>query len=280
MRFRLPASAVRLLSASAALACVAGGPAFASPPATRIVSLMPSLTEDLFALGAGPNVVAVSDYTDYPARAAALPRVASFASLDAERIVRLHPDLVVGIPAQRRLLADVARAGVRIELIGDDGYGDIFTSLERLGALTGRERAASALVRRLRARTAALVRDLPPGRPSAFVVLQASPIVTVGAGSYIAHLIALAGAVNAASDARDAYTRYSAEALLAHQPDAIVADRTSGLAGVLHAPPWNALRAVRAGRVYLLDDADILERPGPRYNDGLAWLIARLHAHG
>jgi ABC-type Fe3+-hydroxamate transport system substrate-binding protein len=48
----------------------------------------------------------------------------------------------------------------------------------------------------------------------------------------------------------------------------------------LHAPPWNALRAVRAGRVYLLDDAAILERPGPRYNDGLAWLIARLHAHG
>lgn len=111
-----------------------------------------------------------------------------------------------------------------------------------------------------------------------FVVLGVAPIFTVGDGSYIAHLIALAGGRNVSGIAA-AYARYSPEALLAARPDAIVADRPSGIERALHAPPWSALRAVQDGRVYVLDDAAILERPGPRYNDGLARLIARLHAH-
>ena len=104
-----------------------------------------------------------------------------------------------------------------------------------------------------------------------------SPIYTVGDGSYIAHLIALAGGRNA-SGVGDPYARYGDEALIAARPDAIVADAQSGIRGVLASEPWRSLRAVRDGRTFVLDDADILERPGPRYNEGLAWLIARLHA--
>jgi iron complex transport system substrate-binding protein len=245
----------------------------------RVVSLMPSLTEDLFAIGAGREVVAVSQDTDYPAEAAKLPAVASFSSIDAERIVRLHPDLVVGIAAQARLVADVARAGLHVELLDDDTYAEIFTTLARLGALTGHAREADALVRSLHTRTAALVRRLPRDRPATFIVLETSPIVTAGTSSFIAHLVELAGGTDAARVA-DAYPRFSAEALLAAQPDVIVADRYTSLPALLSAPPWNALRAVRNGRVYVLDDPDILERPGPRYNQGLAWLIARLHARG
>ena len=259
-------------------ACGAPATARTATPA-RIVSLVPSLTEDLFALGVGSHVVGVSQFTDYPAAAARLPAVASFMSVDAERIVRLHPDLVVGIVAQDALVADVRRAGVRVELVRDDSFEDLFATISRLGALCGRERAAAALAASLRARTAELVRTVPRGpRPRTFVVLGTAPIFTVGDGSYIAHLIALAGGVNASGIA-DAYARYSAEALVARQPDAIVADTYSGLRAVADEPPWNALRAVRTGRVYVLPDAAILERPGPRYNVGLAWLIARLHSH-
>jgi iron complex transport system substrate-binding protein len=240
---------------------------------------MPSLTEDLFAIGAGPEVVAVSQDTDYPATAAKLPPVASFTSIDAERIVRLHPDLVIGIAAQARLVADIARAGLHVELLADDTYAEIFTTLARLGTLTGHAREAKALVRSLHARTAALVRRLPRDRPATFVVLETSPIVTAGTSSFIARLVELAGGTDAAR-VPDAYPRFSAEALLAAQPDVIVTDRSTSLRSLLGAPPWNALRAVRDGRVYVLDDPDILERPGPRYNEGLAWLIARLHARG
>ncbi len=245
----------------------------------RIVSLIPSLTEDLFAIGAGPDVVGVSDYTDYPARAKTLPVVASFSSIDAERIAKLHPDLVVGTTSQRMLVGDLRRIGTRVELIDDDSYDDLFASIARLGTLTGHDAQAAELARRLRARTAALVARVPHGpRPRVFVVLGTSPIYTVGDGSYIAHLIALAGGRNASGIASP-YARYGAEALVAAQPDVIVADAMSGFRAATGALPWRALRAVRDGRAYVLDDADILERPGPRYNDGLAWLIARLHSH-
>ena len=268
-----------VVAASAWIGGVA--PSAAAPArAPRIVSLIPSLTEDLFAIGAGADVVGVSQYTDFPPAAARLPKVASFTSLDAERIVRLHPDVVIGIVAQGRLVADVARAGVRVVLLNDDTYDEIFTSLARLGALTGHAAEARTLSERLRARTRSLVRRLPLDRPRAFVVLATNPIVTAGDTSFIAHLIGLAGGVNAAGDLREAYPRFSAEALVAAQPDVIVADRYTSLPALLGAPPWNALRAVRDHRVYVLGDADILERPGPRYNEGLAWLIARLHDRG
>ena len=251
----------------------------AQPP--RIVSLMPSLTEDLFAIGAGSQVIGVSQFTDYPPAAARLPQVASFSSLDAEQIVRLHPDVVVGIPSQAALTADLRRAGLRTVLISDDGYDDIFADLAALGRLSGRASEAAALSARLRAQTVELMRRVPRGaRPRVFVVLGVAPIFTVGDRSYIAHLLALAGARNAANNVSEAYARYSPEAVLALQPDVIVADHASGLAAVLNRPPWNSLAAVKAKRVYVIDDADLLERPGPRYNDGLAWLIGKLHPHG
>jgi iron complex transport system substrate-binding protein len=268
---------VRLLAL--AILTVALGAPLAAQPQPRIVSLMPSLTEDLFAMGAGRQVVAVSQYTDYPPAAAALPFVASVNSVDTERVFRLHPSFVVAIAAQAPLLADLRRLGVRVVLIGDDSYNDIFRTLRVLGTLSDHEREARALAASLRARTAALQRSVPRGvSPRVFVVLGVEPIFTAGEGSYIARLIALAGARNAAG-LRDAYGRYSAEALLAAQPDVIVTDKQSGLTSVLNRPPWNALRAVRQGRVAVIPDADLLERPGPRYNSGLAWLIAELHPH-
>jgi iron complex transport system substrate-binding protein len=276
-----PLIAAFALVANAAFAFSLPAHANANAPEARprIVSLMPSLTEDLFAIGAGSQVVGVSDFTDYPRAAAALPTVASFTSIDAERIARLHPTLVVGIPAQLALVGDLRRIGVRVELLRDDSFDDLFAAIARLGVLSGHASQASALCARLRARTAALVARVPRGpRPSVFVVLNISPIFTVGDGSYIAHLIALAGGRNA-SGVRDAYPRYNPEALIARQPDILVADVQSGLRNALAAQPWRSLRAVRDGRAYVLADADILERPGPRYNDGLAWLIARLHAH-
>ena len=251
-------------------------------PQPRIVSLIPSLTEDLFAIGAGAQVAAVSAYTDFPPAAAKLPVIGSFTSIDTEKILALHPDVVVGISAQAPLVADLRRAGMKPALLDDDSYDDIFRDLATLGRLSGHEREATLLIAHLQARTSELVRTVPATRPrpSVFVVLGVAPLYTVGDRSYIAHLISLAGGRNAAGDLRDAYPRYGGEALVALQPDIIVADRESGLRDVLDRAPWNALRAVRAKRVYVLDDADLLERPGPRYVEGLAWLIARLHPHG
>ncbi len=272
--------ALAVAAAAALASCVTHRSAIdvtvlAGPAPRRIVSLVPSLTEDLFAVGAGSSVVGVSQYTDYPPEAKRLPQVASFAAINAERVVALHADLAVGIPAQDRLAGDLRRAGIRVELIRDDTFADIFTDLATVGDLTAHTVEARALIARLHARTAALTRSVKrrARKPSVFVVLGVAPVYTVGRGSYIATLIEMAGGRNAAGDVNAPYARYSAEALVARQPDLLVVDPDVRLSDVLSQPPWNALRAVREHRVYTLPDAAILERPGPRYNDGLAWLI-------
>ncbi|MEA2784105.1 MAG: cobalamin transport system substrate-binding protein, partial [Candidatus Eremiobacteraeota bacterium] len=148
-------------------------------------------------------------------------------------------------------------------------------NLVTLGSTTGHHAEAVALVNRLHMRTSALVRSVKPRarKPAVFVVLGVAPVFTVGKGSYIATLIGMAGGANAAAGVNAPYARYSAEALVARQPDLLVVDPSVRLNDVISQPPWSALRAVKQHHVYTLPDPAILERPGPRYNDGLAWLI-------
>jgi ABC-type Fe3+-hydroxamate transport system substrate-binding protein len=261
--------------------CACAGRSQASPALgterARIVALAPFVADDLYAIGAGANLVAVSSFTD-DSRAKGLPRVADASSIDAERIVALHPDVAVGIRSQARQTQALQHAGVRTVLLDDDGYDTIFSNLHEIGSLCGRRPQADATVANLRRTTAELHARTRAFRraPSVFVVLGNAPIWTAGNRSYVATLIALAGGTNAASDLPAAYAQYSSEALLRAQPAIIVADPMVHLNAALGSVPWSRLQAVRARRVYVVQPADILMRPGPQYNDGIRWLIDRL----
>jgi len=237
---------------------------------------MPSFADDVYAIGAGSQLVAVSAFTDAP-QAQRLPRVADASSVDAEEILALRPSAVIGIPPQARFVESLENAGLRVVLLSNDSYGSIFTNLRAIGELTGRQRPAVALIAGLQretaalhARTATFVRH-----PSVFVVLGSMPIWTAGAGSYITTLISLAGGRNAASDLSAAYGQYSAEALLRRQPDMLVVDPSTQLETTLDREPWRNLRAVRLRRIYVVNP-DVLERPGPNYNDGVRWLLEHI----
>jgi iron complex transport system substrate-binding protein len=244
--------------------------------ARRIVTLVPSFADDIYAIGAGSQLVGVSAYTDAP-QAKALPRVADASSVDAEAILALRPSVVIGIPAQARLTEPLRRAGVHVVLLSDDSYASIFENLDAIGALTGHQRDAQATISRLRHETARLAARTKKfsRRLSVFVVLGSGPIWTAGASSYISTLIAIAGGTNAADDLHAAYGQYSAEALVRRQPDVLVADRALHLDAVLDREPWRSLRAVALHRVYFVNP-DLIERPGPGYNDGIRWLVERL----
>ncbi len=245
----------------------------------RIVTLVPSFAEDLFAIGAASRVVGVSQFTDVAA-ARGLPRVADVTGVNTEAIVALHPDLVVGIPSQERLIAPLRRAGITVRLLDDDSYDEIFTDIAALGDMTGRRDAARAEIARLHAATAALQARARVLRrpPSVFVALGTGPIWTAGSSSYIATLIRLAGGRDAASDLKVAWGQYSAEALLRAQPDVIVTGNDTRLGDVLDREPWRSLHAVAAHHVYVISNDDLLYRPGPRYVEGLRWLVERLTA--
>ena len=245
-------------------------------PAHRIVSLMPSFTEDRCAIGARRQIVGVSEFSNDVPCANGLPAVGNATSIDAERIVKMRADAVVGIPAQRSLTEPVRRAAIRTEFLADDSFDDIFADIEALGRLSGHDRQARALNDSLKARTRRLQRSVSMAKaPSVFVVIQAQPVWTVGPKSFVATLVSLAGGRNAVTDLSQPYAQYGAESLVRLQPDVIVATRDSGLTYVLNRQPWRSLRAVRLKRVYVLSDDALLLRPGPRYNEGLTWLIER-----
>jgi iron complex transport system substrate-binding protein len=269
-----------MLAAAALLTACAQAPkprAVTVSHAKRIVTLMPVFAEDLCALGAGSQLVGVSEYSDGATCARKVPRVANFAAVDVERIIALRPDAVVGIPAQRVLTAPLRRAGVATVFLPDDSYDDIFANVRQMGAISGHMRNADRVVAALQRRTQALQNSEHfARRPAVFVVLQAQPIWTVGPQSYISTLLQLAGARNAVGALPRAYAQYSAEALLRLQPDAIVAGSDTRLTALLDREPWRSLRAVRKKHVFILTDPGVLERPGPSYNEGLSWLIEHL----
>ena len=240
--------------------------------ATRIVSLAPSLTEDLFAIGAGPRVVGVDAFSDRPARARALPRVGTLNTVNAEAIVALRPDLVVGITYEAAQLNDVARAGVRtLTLRVDDLAGD-FAAIAQLGRETGRASQAQALIAQMRARLARDAHRAALRRPlRAFVAIGRDPIVTAGAGSYVDDLLRAANLANVARAAQTPWPEFSAERLLAAQPDLIIVPAS---ATPFTGEPWARLRAVRAGHIVRVPDDDLL-RPGPRVPDAVEALVTQ-----
>ncbi len=260
------------------LAACAPSSAPRSPgPAPRIVSLIPSLTEDLCAIGAAKQLVGVSQFSSDIPCAKGLPEVNDAASVDAEKIVALHPGVVVGIPAQARAVAPLKRAGLSVALLPDDSYADLFDDIAKLGTLSGHGAQAQELIAKLRAETQRLQdSEHFARRPSVFVVLQTTPIWTVGPGSYIATLITLAGGRDAVTALPQAYAQYSAEALLRLQPDALLASRDAQLEQNVDREPWHSLRAVGAKHLLIAPDSNVLYRPGPRYNQALSWLIERL----
>jgi iron complex transport system substrate-binding protein len=269
---------VQIRAATLFIALLAG--ACASGPGAGggggIVTLVPSFADDVYALGAGRQLAAVSAFTDDP-RAAALPRVADSSSVDAEEIVALRPSLVIGIPSQARLVEPLRRAHLHVVLLPDDDYDRIFTNLQTIGGLAGHRREAASLVARLQQETAKLhARTLRfAWHPRVFIVLDSAPVWTAGAGSYISKLVTIAGGRNAAADLGAAYAPYSSEALLEDRPDVLIADRATHLQAALDREPWRSLQAVRLRRVYSID-SNLLERPGPHYNDAIRWLLDRL----
>jgi iron complex transport system substrate-binding protein len=232
--------------------------------AVRVVSLAPALTEDLFAIGAGPEVVGVDAYSNRPAPAAHLPRVGSMRSINSEVIAGLAPTLVVGIPYEAPNLADLARTGVHTETLPIDTLDEDFAAIARLGALTGHDAGAAALLADLHRRLDALARAtsaLP--QPTAFVVIDTTPIYTAGAGSYIADLLRIVHVRNAAQTVKPAFPTVSAETLEAEDPDILIVTNHTVIP---NAPPWSNLRAVREHHIVRVDEDDLF-RAGPRVAD-------------
>lgn len=237
------------------------------PPARRVLSLGPALTEMLFAVGGGSRLVGRTSFCNYPPEAARAPAVGAVTGWNEELVASLRPDLILaleGRTAEVERLARLTRA--RLEVLPTRRLDDVWRNLARIGELVGERARATRLVADLRARVAARRQAAAARRvhPSVFYMVWDQPLMAAGPGSYLGDLVTLAGGRNIVpASAAGSYPTFSWEALLAADPDVILAarDRTAALESLKTRYP--RLKAVRAGRVRTLPD-DLISRPGPR----------------
>lgn len=251
-------------------------------PAQRIVSLAPHLTELLFAAGAGPRLVGVSDWSDYPEAAKALPRIGDSALLDLERIVALKPDLVVvwrnGSSAQQ--LQRLAAAGLPVYASASRSLAHIAGTLRRFGRLAGSPAQAEARAAAFEQRLAALRTAYAGRRPlRVFYQIWHQPLMTVNGGHILSEALQVCGARNVFADLAAAVPTVDAEAVLLADPDAIVTGRTEP-AGTDPLDAWRRLKTLRAARdgALITVDPDTLHRATDRMVEGIGQLCARLDA--
>ncbi|MGA9116126.1 MAG: cobalamin-binding protein [Bacteroidota bacterium] len=251
-------------------------------PARRIVSLAPSITETLFAIGAGPQVAGVTDYCNEPVEALSRPRVGGLINPNLETVVGLRPDLIL-LSMEGNLREDfdaLERTGIPVFVTNPRSLAGIQKSIRDLGRLTGRDSAAGALSSRIEARRRAVEASLRMrARPSAVLIVSARPLMVAGSGTFLAELLDLAGSRNIAAASGLSYPVFSREALLAANPEVVLflsdaAPSARDLASLY--PEWSSLGAFRAGRV-LRVEADIVSRPGPRAGEALNILFNAIH---
>ena len=255
-----------------------------SPP-LRIVSLTPGATEMLFAAGAGAELIATVEYSDEPPAARHVPRIGDVAAVDMERLVALRPDVVVawpagGNPAQREKIA-----GLHIPLYQQqlERLADLPASLRRLGVLAGTQAAAERAARDIEARLAALTRTYGADgarRPTVLLQVWNRPVYTVGGHHLMSDALELCGARNVFADLAEAGPVVDTEAVIARNPDIILAAAPPG-EGAAWLADWKrfpSLAAVHNGRLVAFED-QALSRLGPSVIDateGLCRTIARL----
>jgi iron complex transport system substrate-binding protein len=253
--------------------------AAASPQ--RIVSLTPSVTEILFALGAGDEVVGVSQYCDYPPEVTRLPKVGSFLTPNLEAIVALHPTLVIGIglSSEMREIRALRETGCSIMTIQDDSVAEIEDSIRAVGGKIGRADAARALLEKLNAQIDAVhsrVAALP--RVRVLMLVGHEPLIAVGPGTYLDDLLKLANADNIADSIDQQWPKLSVEYILAMRPEVIL-DGQMGSDPAAPARYWqrySSIPAVRDHRVYSYPGDPVLHA-GPRIGTSLQILAALIH---
>ena len=248
----------------------------------RIVSLAPSITEILFAIGAGSRVVGVTQYSNYPPEAVRLPKVGSYVNLSLEKILALRPDLVIGIRDgnPKAVIDRLTELVVPCYIVDPKSLQGVVTTVRNIGRAVGREQAADQIAGQMASRIREVERRVAGiARPRVFYQIGVEPIVSAGQGTFPNILIETAGGKNVAADMAG-YPQLNVEQVLVARPEIIIVtsmtreydfERVKGFWG-----RWPDLPAVAAARIYVVD-SDLMDRPSPRIVEGLETLARLIH---
>lgn len=250
----------------------------------RYISLAPSTTEILFALGLDSEIAAVSSFCDYPEAAGLKEKVGTFSQPNIEKILLLKPSYVfcTGLE-QAEAVAGLKRLNLNVYVSDPKTIDTLMKSILEIGEITGKFNQAKMLVERIKkevsdiaSKTAVIARET---RPKVFIEIWHSPLSTAGSGSFVDELISIAGGRNIAFDVKRPYSIFSAEEVIRRDPDYIILaymDKKTPVEIVKGRLGWGGISAVRNNRVYNDIDPNILLRPGPRIAEAILEIYRRI----
>ena len=252
-----------------------------SPGPQRVVSLAPSVTETLFALGFGDRVVGVTTYCDYPPEAQRLPKIGGFTNPSVEAIVATRPDLVIGVTDSSHPVKtkELEHLGIKVALISVASLDEILNSFKSVARMLGHEEAGDELAQKITRQFEEVKKRVAPmPRRSTLLAVGLRPLVAVGGKNFIDELITLAGGDNIAGNAAQPWLNLPDEYVIAKAPQVIIQAGMGSERGT-SAKYWSDLKsipAVKEGRVYSYPSDKIL-RPGPRVGEGLEEIARLVH---
>jgi iron complex transport system substrate-binding protein len=243
----------------------------------RVVSLVPSVTEIVYAVGAGKMLVANTNQCDFPEAAKSVYKVGDFLSPDLERIVALRPSLVfLTLPMHRQLLEKLNESRVPTYVSRPADIEAVFREIDTVAQLLGRRAAGESLVAVMRRRLDSIAAF--PDTPRVYVEITGTPLMTAGGGTFINELLARAGGRNVFAASVQEYPVVDPEAVVRADPQVILLLHPDmSVRDVAQRVGWGGISAVENGRIYDELDEDLLFRPGPRIVDGVVLLAQLLH---
>jgi iron complex transport system substrate-binding protein len=244
----------------------------------RIISLAPSNTEILFALGLGDRVVGVTMYCDYPAEAQDKEKVGDYYGPDIEKIIALQPDLVLATDFHRfDLIPALEQQGVAVFAVAPQTLDDVLESIQKIGTITGKETEALELLNGMTSKIEEIeeqTKELEE-KPRVFYMTWHDPMWTVGRTTWIDDLINISGGVNIFSQYFESGAMVEIEWVILLNPEIIITSEWS-YEWALNATELASTNASQTGRIYTFDD-DLAQRPGPRLVEGLEWFAYLIH---
>jgi iron complex transport system substrate-binding protein len=249
----------------------------------KIVSLAPSITETLFALGLNEEIAAVTDFCDYPAAVLTKPKIGGFVNPDVERIVSLRPDLVIGIRDGNRMdtVHRLNDFGFPVYLIDPRGFDGVMLTVKNVGEIVGRQEEGRRISRNMllkKKETMALTQSL--SKPKVFFQVGDAPVVTVGRETLADDLIRLAGGRSISENESMSYPFYSIETILSRAPEIIIISSMESSKDysnlVKKWQNWTTIPAVKMNAIYVVD-SNLVDRPTPRIEKGLDALVRIIH---
>ena len=244
-------------------------------PVSRVVSLVPGVTEIIYALGAQDKLVGVVAQCDYPPNIKK-PIVGSFSSPNLERILAQSPEIVfVAGGEQKYLWRKLKELGIQIRIVSPENLQEIYQSILEIGELLDEKDRADSLVKSLKKEFVGTVSELPLQKRRVLIEISDNPLITCGEGSFLDELILLAGGINIAHHIKKPYPIVSAEFVVKSNPNVIITTHSGS--NPAERLGWELVSAVKEDRIYRDIDPNIILRPGPRVILGIKELRKRIY---